>query len=54
MRTIIWWVLILLMAKEIMLFTDAGKVIRFAESLVRPMGRTARGVRGIRVQEDNR
>jgi len=38
--------------KDIMLFTDAGKVIRFDESLVRPMGRTARGVRGIRLGED--
>lgn len=35
--------------KDIMLFTDAGKVIRFDEGLVRPMGRTARGVRGIRL-----
>ena len=33
--------------KHIFLFTDAGKVIRFAESDVRAMGRTARGVRGI-------
>lgn len=39
-------------SKDIMLFTDAGKVIRFAEGLVRPMGRTARGVRGIRLQEE--
>lgn len=38
--------------RDIMLFTDAGKVIRFAESKVRPMGRTARGVRGIRIEED--
>ncbi len=38
--------------KDIMLFTDAGKVIRFDESLVRPMGRTARGVRGIRLHEN--
>ncbi|MFT4058241.1 MAG: DNA gyrase subunit A [Legionella sp.] len=38
--------------KDIMLFTDAGKVIRFDESKVRPTGRTARGVRGIRI-EDN-
>lgn len=38
--------------RDIMLFTDAGKVIRFDESKVRPMGRTARGVRGIRVEED--
>jgi DNA gyrase subunit A len=36
-------------SKDIMLFTDAGKVIRFDENLVRPMGRTARGVRGIRL-----
>jgi len=35
--------------KDIMLFTDAGKVIRFDENLVRAMGRTARGVRGIRL-----
>ncbi|MFC3909263.1 DNA gyrase subunit A [Legionella dresdenensis] len=39
-------------SKDIMLFTDAGKVIRFDENLVRPMGRTARGVRGIRLAED--
>ncbi|KTC96582.1 DNA gyrase subunit A [Legionella erythra] len=39
-------------SKDIMLFTDAGKVIRFDEKLVRPMGRTARGVRGIRLAED--
>lgn len=37
--------------RDIMLFTDAGKVIRFAEGKVRPMGRTARGVRGIRIEE---
>jgi DNA gyrase subunit A len=37
--------------RDIMLFTDAGKVIRFAESKVRPMGRTARGVRGIRIED---
>ncbi|WP_419421070.1 DNA gyrase subunit A [Legionella sp. D16C41] len=39
-------------SKDIMLFTDAGKVIRFDEKLVRPMGRTARGVRGIRLQDN--
>lgn len=37
--------------KDVMLFTDAGKVIRFDENKVRPMGRTARGVRGIRIEE---
>lgn len=36
--------------QDIMLFSDAGKVIRFNENDVRPMGRTARGVRGIRLK----
>ena len=31
-----------------------GKVLRFAESLVRAMGRTARGVRGMRLPEGQR
>lgn len=39
-------------AKEVMLFSDAGKVLRFAESKVRTMGRTARGVRGMRLAKD--
>ncbi len=34
--------------QEVMLVTDAGKAIRFPESAVRPMGRTARGVHGIK------
>jgi DNA gyrase subunit A len=34
-----------------MLFMDTGKSIRFNESSVRSMGRTARGVRGIRMDE---
>lgn len=34
---------------HVMLFTSAGKAIRFDESRVRSMGRTARGVRGIRI-----
>jgi DNA gyrase subunit A len=38
--------------RDVMLFTDTGKVIRFAESKVRPMGRTARGVRGIRISPE--
>ena len=37
--------------REVMLFSDAGKVIRFKESNVRTMGRTARGVRGMRLQD---
>ena len=38
--------------KDLMLFSDAGKVIRFPERLVRPMGRSARGVRAMRLSED--
>jgi DNA gyrase subunit A len=37
--------------KDLMLFSDAGKVIRFAEHLVRPMGRSARGVRAMRLAD---
>ena len=37
---------------DILLFSDTGKVVRFAEEDVRPMGRTARGVRGIMLQKD--
>lgn len=33
--------------KQVMLFTKAGMAVRFDESLVRPVGRVARGVRGI-------
>ncbi len=36
-----------------MLFTDAGKVIRFPEEQVRAMGRIARGVRGIKLAEEH-
>ena len=35
---------------EVMLFSSAGKAVRFTEDQVRPMGRMARGVRGIRLQ----
>ncbi|NNJ66376.1 MAG: DNA gyrase subunit A, partial [Xanthomonadales bacterium] len=38
--------------QDIMLFASSGKCIRFAESDVRSMGRTARGVIGIRLQAD--
>jgi DNA gyrase subunit A len=41
-------------SKDVMLFTDAGKVIRFQEDNVRPMGRTARGVRGVKLKDDQR
>lgn len=36
---------------EVMLFSDAGKVIRFNEEKVRAMGRNARGVRGMKLEE---
>ncbi|WP_417606505.1 DNA topoisomerase (ATP-hydrolyzing) subunit A [Oceanimonas baumannii] len=38
---------------EIMLFSDAGKVVRFHEDQVRSMGRTATGVRGIRLGDED-
>ncbi len=41
-------------SRDILLFTDAGKVIRFNEDGVRSMGRVARGVRGIRLQKDQK
>ncbi len=37
---------------DILLFSDAGKVIRFHEGDVRAMGRTASGVRGIKLQDE--
>lgn len=37
---------------EILLFSDAGKVVRFGEEQVRSMGRTATGVRGMRIAEN--
>ena len=38
--------------EEILLASNAGKLIRFNESHVRAMGRTARGVRGIKLKKD--
>ncbi|MGY8788864.1 MAG: DNA gyrase subunit A, partial [Pseudomonadales bacterium] len=35
--------------KDVMLYSSSGKVTRFSESNVRAMGRTAKGVRGIRL-----
>ncbi len=37
--------------RDVMLFTAGGKAVRFNESEVRAMGRTAAGVRGIRLPE---
>ena len=36
---------------DVMLFSDGGKAVRFDENDVRPMGRTARGVRGMTLEE---
>jgi DNA gyrase subunit A len=41
-------------AKDILLFTTGGKAIRFIEDEVRPMGREAAGVRGIKLAEEQR
>ncbi len=38
-------------ARDIMLFASNGRAVRFSESLVRSMGRTATGVRGMRLAE---
>ncbi|OZB69568.1 MULTISPECIES: DNA gyrase subunit A [unclassified Thiomonas] len=37
---------------DVMLFSDAGKAVRFDEADVRPMGREARGVRGMQLEAD--
>jgi DNA gyrase subunit A len=39
---------------EILLVTEQGQALRFAEGVVRSMGRTAGGVRGIRLRNDDR
>ncbi len=38
--------------RDILLFSSAGKAIRFSEDDVRPMGRQTRGVVGIRLKDD--
>jgi DNA gyrase subunit A len=40
--------------QDVMLFTSAGKAARFSESKVRAMGRTACGVRGIKLGKDQK
>jgi len=39
---------------DVMLFSDAGKAVRFDETDVRPMGREARGVRGMMLENKQR
>lgn len=41
-------------SKDVMLMADSGKAIRFSENDVRAMGRTAKGVRGIKLQSNQR
>ena len=41
-------------AHDVMLFSDGGKAVRFDENDVRPMGRNARGVRGMQLEEGQR
>ncbi len=36
---------------DVMLFSDGGKAVRFDENDVRPMGRSARGVRGMNLED---
>jgi len=38
-------------AHDVMLFSDAGKAVRFDENDVRPVGRQARGVRGMMLED---
>ena len=37
---------------DIMMFSDSGKAVRFSEDKVRAMGRTARGIKGINLGND--
>lgn len=39
--------------QQVMLFTYLGMAVRFAEEKVRPMGRMARGVKGVTLREEN-
>ena len=41
-------------SKQVMMFSDAGKTIRFDESDVRAMGRSAQGVSGMKLQDGQR
>jgi DNA gyrase subunit A len=36
---------------DVMLFSDGGKAVRFDENDVRPLGRSARGVRGMMIED---
>ena len=38
--------------QQIMIFTKWGMAVRFEETLVRPIGRVARGVRGVKLKDE--
>ncbi len=40
--------------RDVMLFASDGKAVRFNEDNVRPMGRTARGVKGIKLADESK
>ncbi|MDZ4158161.1 MAG: DNA gyrase C-terminal beta-propeller domain-containing protein, partial [Anaerolineaceae bacterium] len=48
------WVRVTNGQNDIILVTEGGKALRFAESAIRPMGRQAAGVTGIRLAEGDR
>ncbi len=48
------WVRMTTGSDEVIISTSQGQAIRFNETGVRPMGRTARGVRGIRLRPNDR
>jgi DNA gyrase subunit A len=47
------WVRLTQGDQEIMIVTENGQALRFSESLVRPMGRPATGVTGIKLRKDD-
>lgn len=47
------WVAVSSGKDDVMLVTASGQAIRFAEKDIRPMGRTASGVRGVRLKKDD-
>ncbi len=47
------WIRMTTGKNEILISTSKGQAIRFDETNVRPMGRASRGVRGIRLREDD-
>lgn len=48
------WVRVTDGTEEIMMVTEESQAIRFNEKEIRPMGRSARGVRGMKIRKDDR